>query len=303
MAHWHVLGTGAIGCLFSARLAQAGVPVTLLPRQAVADEGPVTVRVSGPSGDSNIPIPWEPAGSHGAIDYLLVTTKAYDAAAAVTSVAPRLHRGSVLLLMTNGLGCAEEVRTVLPDMKPVLGTTTAGAYRAAPWHIHPAGAGTTRLGCPGANGAPTWFDAWQHAIPACTWDPAIDSALWRKLAINCAINPLTAVHKCPNGELGTTPALAAQVRGLCVEIARVGRAAGHPAAVEDLEAAVFAVIQDTAGNRSSMLQDLLAGRRTEIDYITGYLVATAHKLGEPVPGNRELLARVRQLETRALAAI
>jgi 2-dehydropantoate 2-reductase len=73
-------------------------------------------------------------------------------------------------------------------------------------------------------------------------------------------------------------------------------AAGREGAVADLEATVFGVIAGTAANRSSMLQDVGAGRPTEIDYITGYLLGVARRCGVEAPLNEDLLARVRRRE-------
>lgn len=297
--HWHIVGTGAIGCLFATRLAQQGT-VTLLPHRAPDTPGPISVRVSGLSGDREHPLPWEPVEAPGAISHLLVTTKAYDVAGALDTISHRLRGDSVVLLMANGLGYAEELQRRLPWLQPALGTTTEGAFRQARWHIHHAGRGTTRIGQPASTGpAPAWFDNWRQAVPDCHWDKAIEDALWRKLAINCAINPLTALQRCQNGQLAREPDLAANVRALCREIATVAEAAGHGRAVADLEADVFAVIRGTADNRSSMLQDVEAGRRTEIDYITGHLVATAEARGIEAPLNRGLLDRVHALENEA----
>ncbi|MBN7795411.1 2-dehydropantoate 2-reductase [Parahaliea mediterranea] len=297
-AHWHILGTGAMGCLFASYLARQRIPLTLLPRQP-AEPGDITLVVDGLGGGHRYQLPWETAGSDGPISHLLVTTKAYDVAPAVASVAHRLRPDTVVLLMANGIGFEREVRARVPGLAPTLGTTTEGAYREARWRVRHAGRGATRIGLPGGAGAPAWFANWRAAVPDCHWDMAIEQALWRKLAINCAINPLTALHGCANGQLGADPGLAAQVRALCAEIERIGIAAGQASAVTDLEAAVFAVIAGTADNQSSMLQDVRAGRRTEIDYITGHLLATATAHGLDAPRNRELMDKITAQEPSA----
>ena len=129
----------------------------------------------------------------------------------------------------------------------------------------------------------------------CVWDADIDQALWLKLAINCAINPLTAVHGCLNGELAQRPELAMEVRRLCEEIAAISRAAGYTSAAANLEQAVTDVIAGTANNRSSMLQDVQDGHRTEIDYITGYLLCVARRHGIAAPCNQSLFERVHNM--------
>lgn len=284
-----------MGCLFASYLARQQVPLTLLPHHP-ATPGDITLAVNGLGGGRHHQLPWESANAGGAISHLLVTTKAYDVAPAVASVARRLSPDTVVLLMANGIGFEREVSARVPGLMPALGTTTEGAYRETRWRIHHAGRGTTRIGQPGRASAPPWFADWRTAVPDCHWEADIEHALWRKLAINCAINPLTALHGCLNGQLGTDPNLAAQVRALCAEIERVGLAAGHAAAVAELETAVFKVIAGTADNHSSMLQDVRAGRRTEIDYITGHLLATAEAHGLDAPRNRELMDKISTLE-------
>jgi len=132
-------------------------------------------------------------------------------------------------------------------------------------------------------------------VEDCHWDADIDSALWHKLAINCAINPLTAVHGCVNGELAEQPGLAAQVAGLCREISQVSYAAGYTATAQRIAQTAMDVIRATASNQSSMLQDVEAGRQTEINYITGYLLKVADAHGIPAPMNAALYEKVNSL--------
>jgi len=286
--HWHVLGAGAIGCLFASALQRAGLAVTLLLREqreqvqvTLEQDGTVETRRFAASSPRD-PDP---------ISHLLVTTKAPDVLAAVMSVAHRVDADSQVLLLANGMGFTDELRRHLPQVDCYLGSTTEGAYRVAQRHICHAGRGFTRVGKPGCTTPPGWFHYWNRAIQPGEWDNDIQRTLWLKLAINCAINPLTALYRCRNGELAQ-PVLAQQVRVLCEEIAPVSAAAGYPLTPPELYRQVGDVIAATAANRSSMLQDILAGRRTEIDYITGYLVRQAQHYGIAVPANEDLMTRV-----------
>jgi 2-dehydropantoate 2-reductase len=194
--------------------------------------------------------------------------------------------------MVNGLGLSEQLSADWPNLNIFCGTTTEGAYTLGAQHIRHAGRGETRIGREGVASAPDWFAQWIHAIDSCVWDMHIAGALWSKLAVNCIINPLTAIHRCPNGELARHSDLAAQVAILCDEVASISRAAGYGAVADNLEPTVARVIAGTAGNRSSMLQDIESGRPTEIDYITGYLLKVADQHGIPAPHNRSLLQRI-----------
>ncbi len=293
--HWHILGAGAIGCLFATRLQDAGLPVTLLLRKTGATRTvPVTLDTGARSRQYLVNT--SDHRDHEPITHLLVTTKAFDVRSAVQGIRHRLRPETVILLLVNGMGLIEELQQDLPENSLFAGTTTEGAYRVGPLHVHHAGHGDTNIGGAGQLQPPPWFDA--LAMGSCHWRADIEQALWQKLAINCAINPLTALHRCPNSELGQRADLSRQVTQLCEEIAAISRAAGHGDTATTLHEMTRRVISATAKNRSSMLQDILAGRRTEIDYITGYLLRVGHRYGISAPYNAALLESIHRLEKK-----
>lgn len=283
-----------MGCLFAGTLQRAGHPVTLLLRERCGEPTvPVTIEENGAS--QVLSFPTSLPNEHEVISHLLVTTKAYQVCPAVMSVAHRLGNDCQVVLLANGLGYAEELKAKLPRINCYLGTTTEGAYRIGPLHICHAGRGSTRIGRPTGNAVPDWFHYWSLAVQPGNWDTDIQRSLWLKLAINCAINPLTALHNCTNGELAR-PDLSPQLRGLCEEIACISSAAGFVMTSAQLHQQVSEVIAGTAANRSSMLQDKIAKRRTEIDYITGHLVAVGRSHGIAAPLNQNLLERIMELD-------
>lgn len=299
--HWHILGAGAIGGLLAACLLDGGVKTTLLLRDRdrlrAWERNPVLLVQSG----DGAPRPYHPGVSvcadPGAIRHLVLCTKAHEAEAALHSILPRLQQDAVVLLLCNGMGLAETLSASCPAQDLVLGTTTEAAFRLATFHVVHAGRGITHVGIAGREQPPAWFARWRRLDIDCRWEPRIERALWRKLAVNCAINPLTAVHQCPNGALAEEP-LASQVSELCTEIAALLAARGFPDLGEHLAAEVREVIAATASNRSSMYQDIRAGRASEIDYITGFLLRQAQLLELDLPANRRLFERVRELEQR-----
>ncbi|MDX1734213.1 MAG: 2-dehydropantoate 2-reductase, partial [Halioglobus sp.] len=271
---------------------RAGCGVTLLLR---ADAQPGPLRIERGAGCTELDLPCSWPGRSGAIDHLLVTTKAYDVYAAVAATAEALAPGAIVVLMVNGMGLAQQLQTDYPDIALFCATTTEGAFRLGPRHIRHAGSGATRVGRQGQATAPAWFGTWSEGIPRCSWDADIDAALWHKLAINAVINPLTALHRCRNGELARRRELREQVEGLCAEVRQVSTAAGYADTAHTIEASVAQVIADTAANRSSMLQDVEAGRATEIDFITGYLLEIAARHGIVAARNQTLLEQVKAL--------
>lgn len=231
------------------------------------------------------------------IQHLLITTKAYDAVGALTSLKHRLDGNSHILLMVNGMGLLEDLEEKFPQLRFYAGTTTEGAYRRSKHDIVHAGTGVTKIGRANITDPPSWFSDFSSLEISCIWEREIHSALWQKLAVNCAINPLTAIHRCPNGDLRHREPLATKLHQLCDEIAAIAIAANQNELAGDLHRQVNKVISSTAANRSSMLQDIEANRRTEIDYISGYLIQVAAQLNIPAPVNKKMLHEIRKLES------
>jgi 2-dehydropantoate 2-reductase len=140
------------------------------------------------------------------------------------------------------------------------------------------------------------YDALEAAGLIPKWSSDIQSVIWRKLLINVAINPVCAIAGVRNGALAQVPELWEQSIEAMREAELVARAAGIDVGDGDTEDYLRKVVIATAGNRVSMLQDLMAGRRTEIDALCGEVVAKGEGLGVPTPRNEMLLALVRGIE-------
>ncbi len=300
---WHILGVGAIGSLFATSLARAGISTTLLGRSAdkhmQLGHGSTNICIERNGTRETISFATSHIKEPNAIHHLLVTTKAYDVRAAVSQLKHRLNPNSHIVVLVNGMGFMSTLQSDFPNYQFACGTTTAGAYRPDGNETNcvcHAGNGVTRFGRTRLVQPPTWFDDWSSIDLPCSWEHNIEECLWQKLAVNCAINPLSALHRCHNGALSTQAELAVLVKQLCDEIALVSAAAGFRDAASNIHRWVSEVIQGTGDNRSSMLQDTLAGRRTENDYITGYLLKVARQYGVPVPANEAAHKGILRLE-------
>lgn len=297
---WHILGAGSLGCLWAARLAAQQQTVHLILRNAKSIAGYLNTPGVGLSDalrqDSNYyPVSAELTTDPKPIQYLLLACKTYDAEAAIRQVAHRLTHDSVVILLQNGLGSQQTIQNMLPNTRCIAASSTEGAYLAAPFHSVFAGQGHTWLGDLqlSAQAQPNQLlQTCTDAGISCSWAPHIAEYLWRKLAINCVINPMTVIYNCHNGELTRHPE---QINLLCDELQQLLGKAGQSEAAKELHQHVWAVIDKTATNSSSMRQDVVNKRRTEISYITGFACAQSTTLECHTPALHALHARLQDV--------
>lgn len=286
---WLILGAGSIGGLWAARLHQAGQSPTLLLREdAYPHYTGLTIE-----GEGVVPVVATTATQlKTPIKRLLVCCKSYQTMDALRPLSPHLNADTSLVLVQNGMGVAEQITAHFPELKLYCGTTTKGANRTDRFAIRPAGAGDTVIG--GYNAAATEATVLAASLSCNTFKVTasddIAQLLWRKLAINCAINPLTVRYRCRNGELLENTDALQDLNTICDEVSAVSQALGH--ALPNLTQTVIQVARQTGANRSSMLQDVEAGRRTEIDAITGYLCQQARRVKVATPVNDLLLQQI-----------
>jgi 2-dehydropantoate 2-reductase len=222
---------------------------------------------------------------------VLVAVKAYDLATALRELAPRLDASHVVVVLQNGLGVRTLAERILG--RPVIrGVTFLAAARVGPGVVAFNAVGKTYFPA-GSEGV---MGLWRSGGLPAVVVPNLLTYVWRKLAINAVINPLSALLSVPNGEL---VALRWTARQLVEETTAVAQRVGQPLDPQETLAKVRASMRQTAGNTSSMLQDVRAGHRTEIDWINGAIVRLADRCGIEAPLNRQLVEMVRLLERRA----
>ncbi len=216
------------------------------------------------------------------VDLLLLTVKAYDTENILHELKPYIG-DAVLLTLQNGIGNLEAIRSVLPETKIFLGITTHGVTFVAPGHVHHAGIGTTKIGDPSAPPGP-FINQIAENFTSCGIETAVAKDIlrevWLKAVINASINPLTALLGVKNGEL-LEPQLLEVCRRVCKEAAEVSKHYGFE--YEEPFRAVLEVIRHTAENKSSMLQDVEKGRKTEAEAILGSLVRAGAQKGISTP--------------------
>jgi len=283
-----IVGTGAMATLIAARLARL-TAITMLGSwpKAIAAISQNGIQVEGESARVQVTATTDPSECVGAT-HALVLVKAWQTARAARQIKSFLAPNGVALTLQNGLGNFETLVAELGEARVALGTTTQGATLLGPGWVRDAGQGLTQV-ANHANLGPL-IQFLQAAGIAIQPEPPskLQSLVWGKLAVNCAINPLTALLRVPNGELLQRPEALALLNAAASEAAQVAEAKGIHLPFNDAAAHTRKVAQATALNRSSMFQDILRGTQTEIDAINGALVREAQLAGLRVPINETL---------------
>jgi 2-dehydropantoate 2-reductase len=303
--HIAILGAGAMGSLFGGLLAEAGHRVTLLDvddahLNAINQGG---LRFSTDAGERTVTNlqALRPEAATQPADLLIVFTKTMHTQAALGAARAALGPQTALLSLQNGLGNAERLAQFADPARVMIGVTTWPADKNGPGSVSSHGAGTIRM--MSADGAASLMltrtvEALNEAGLACTADADVWAAIWEKVAFNAALNSLCAVTGCTVGQLTNVAdgeTLALKIVG---EVAAVAQA--HGVAVNEAHVAdnVRHALAHHRAHRPSMLQDVLAGRKTEIEAINGAVVEAARFRAIAVPHTQTLLHLVRLLDAK-----
>ena len=287
-----IVGPGAIGALWAIKLLQAGHNVSLWSRSS---EPSVDLSLDE---QASISFSNNDKDKLSESDLVLFTVKAWQVEDAITPLLQYIDSDTILMFMHNGMGAVDVIADQVNTHPVILATTTQAAFKPDRNHVIHTGAGQTQLGAFNQAGKKCTFlvDVLNHALPNVSWNSEIHTALWTKLAINCAINPLTGLEQIKNGDL-SKPRFGNTLIAILEELTQVMQAEGISCSFDELETNVNKVIQATAKNNSSMKQDMFYQRRTEIDFITGFLLKTAHRHQIDVPVNQTLFTQVKEQES------
>lgn len=309
-----VLGSGSVGLAVAASYAQAGQDVTLLARGSAVpllrQEGIVVTGVCGEhrieprrlkTSDAE-----QPDAPDLACDVLVVATKAYQVADALQRLmqhaAPAAWPRAVLLLQ-NGWGSADEASAVLPAVVPVFSSIMMiGIERRSPTHVNVnVQASPVRVGTLFGADSQAMRDAVARGkagfLPI-TFEDEIEPAILNKFLFNTCLNAVGAITRMSYGELVShddTRHLITQLADETLQVLhaeRNARLAPDAATYVDKTLTPF-VLPRAAAHRSSMLQDVEAGRRTEIDYLNGAVVRMGRRLAIATPANDAVARLVR----------
>lgn len=302
-----VLGTGAVGGYFGAKLARAGVPVTMIGRpaqvEAIARSGLTVVGAEG-EWQAKVAASAETAAVRDA-DLLLLAVKSHDTDRAAAGLRGHLPPRALVVSLQNGVDNAARIAAALPN--PVYAAVVyVGADTEAPGRVRHTGRGDLVIGRP--RDVPVRGDAaadlaavsrlFEAAGVPCPVSGDIDAALWTKLALNCALNPVSALEQSRYGVMASHVPTRGLMEGLLREAVAVARAEGVNLDADALVGELWKLMAAMPAQQSSMAQDLQRGRRTEIDALNGHVARRGAALGVEAPLNRAMHALVQAREAR-----
>ena len=285
-----IVGTGAMALLFGGYLAASGIKISLLGTwqdgiNAIRKSG---VRIRTSTGEVSYPVfvTDDPRDIKKSL-VSLVLVKSWQTERAAQQLKDLICPDSIALSLQNGLGNLAVLEDALGEEHTALGVTTYGATLVEPGLVQPGGEGVITLGShPRLRELYTIFQDAGLSVEETTDLPSL---LWSKLVINAGINPLSAILGVKNGELLESKAARRIMSYAAEETAFVALEKGIQLVYENPVLAVEEVAAATAGNMSSMLQDIKRGAPTEIDSICGAIVREGKTVNVPTPVNELLL--------------
>lgn len=288
-----ILGAGALGTLLATRLHRAGHTVHVYARDPARREA--LSREGSPPHLEDRPDGLKPAS------LVFLCVKSYDTQDAARAIAGAGITAGICSLQ-NGWGNMEILEAALPHSPLIAGATSLGAYLDDSGALHASSQGATRF-APWRSTEFRWaeFAATLFGSAGLKADASRDAPgiLWRKLTLNAAVNPISALSGRPNGAILQSAPLLRIAEAAAREAARVGVRSGHLEAGFDPVPSLRSILDETDENRSSMAEDLAHGRPTEADAIVGAIVRTGRELAEPVPVLEGLWALIKAAEASA----
>ncbi|MFK7889944.1 MAG: ketopantoate reductase family protein [Granulosicoccus sp.] len=303
--HVAILGAGAMGSWFGGQLALQGHDVQLLTTNqahidAVNTDG-LVMQVHGTEQnrvatqlDARTPDQYKIGA-----DLVIVLTKSYQTQAAMSAIAGNLQEHTAVLSLQNGLGNAETLSNHVRPENIWIGMSMMPVDRIAPGVVASRGTGRTLFGhCsdrnhPFANTIVKLFDGSGMTV---LHDPDVHSRIWEKVAFNASMNALCALTHGTPGTIGQLAEAGALTHAVAREVAAVATANGVPIDLQAVFHTIAYACKNHGSHKASMLQDLLAGKRTEVDALNGAIVAMGKRHGIDTPLNATLATLVRLAE-------
>ena len=301
-----VVGSGSIGSLYGAFLSTIDEnEVILVGRNphvsAIRTKG---LLIQGIMGERKFHLnAVEDASEIDEADLILLTTKTYDTIPAIKTAKHLIDKGAYVMLIQNGLGTEQQVAEELNTTRVLRATTCMGAIRVRPGVVEKTGCGLTELGSRYPENYAYVLEM-TEMLRKCGFDVRasdnIEGVVWTKTLVNCGINPVGALTGFKNGEVYKNQELRGLVIRLVEEAVEIVNALGIELTTEDPVRYALGTAKATGDNINSMLQDILAGKKTEIDSITGEIIRLGKELGIETPSNESVYALIKAIEAKYL---
>lgn len=298
-----IVGPGAMGCLIAAFLSKSKQEVWLLDKdrrraERIAKNG---IKVEGISGNWEVKVsatadPKEVKCS----ELVIICTKSYDTKTAMKEAGEIVGSSTLVLTLQNGVGNVEIISEAVGEDKVMAGVSNLGATLLGDGYIRHAGKGETIIGRPDGKIPVLMRDIreiFNKSGLGMRISRDINSLIWSKLIINVGINALTAITGLNNGRLIEFEGTRQVLKEAVTEAVKVAKRKRIKLIYDDALSKVESVCEATATNVSSMLQDVLRKKRTEIEFINGVIIRQGDSLGIKTPVNEILVHLVRTIET------
>ncbi|WP_040535646.1 ketopantoate reductase family protein [Schleiferilactobacillus shenzhenensis] len=295
-----IAGAGAMGGRFGTMLAQTDNPVTFIDLwadhvQAINQHG---LLVHTDNGDQRVHVPaYLPQNVPGTFDLIVLFTKAMGIADMLTALKPVITPQTHILELGNGIGNIETISRFVPKEQIIAGVTVWSAALNGPGEITMKGDGSVTLEALGSNEAPFFKQVVQVLTDAGLKPTAshdVLAAIWRKAALNSVLNTYCTILDCNIGEFGQLPDHDAMIDGVLGEFAAI---AANQHVHFDAAGAKQLIIAQFPDDKNglhypSMHQDMAKGRKTEIDFLNGYIAKVGARENIPTPVNATLTALI-----------
>ena len=297
MAKIAVMGAGAVGCYYGGMLARAGHDVTLIGRpnhvDAIQRDG-LLLDTQTFKQHVRLQASAEPSAVAGAT-LVLFCVKSTDTESAAALMRPHLLPGTLVLTLQNGVDNALRLQAALPQQEVAASVVYVATEMAGPGHVRHHGRGELVIAASASSTAAAALLV-AAGIPT-EISSNVEGALWAKLILNCAYNALSAITRQPYGRLAQAQGVPGVLRDVVGECLAVAQADGITVP-GDVAQAVERIAQTMPGQLSSTAQDLARGKRSEIDYLNGYVLRRGEALGVATPVNRVLWTLVKLIEAQ-----
>ena len=300
-----VVGAGAVGGYFGGMLARAGAPVVMIGRPAFVDavkRNGLALQTLTFNETVRVRAAAELEAARGA-DFVLFCVKTTDTAETSRALAPLLAPGALVVAMQNGVDNVERMREA-SGIDALACVVYVAAAVPEPGTIKHVGRGDLVVG-PRNDRSERCAALFERARIPCRISDNIAGELWTKLLWNCALNAISALGSAKYGRIAASEDARKVVADVVYEVLAVARAANvHPPGLEDPKAALagaYQIAQQMSEAISSTGQDLMRGKRTEIDSLNGYISRRGAQLGVPAPLNHALYALVKLAEEKSEA--